>query len=146
MGPVKHILLAVDGLDSSSRATVMAILLATSLNAHVTCLHAVHVAPVLDAAGVDLPDDIIDALRTEGQDVLDRVLQRARDVGVACSATLVESAPAHAILELATAGADLIVMGTHRQTGVSRAIIGSVTEAVLRDSVVPVLVVPPWGK
>jgi len=34
---------------------------------------------------------------------------------------------------------DLVIMGTHGRTGVERAILGSVTESMLRDSPVPVL-------
>lgn len=39
-------------------------------------------------------------------------------------------------------GADLIVMGSHGRTGLDRAMLGSVTDRVLRHSTVPVLVVP----
>jgi nucleotide-binding universal stress UspA family protein len=38
--------------------------------------------------------------------------------------------------------ADLIVMSTHGRTGISRLVYGSVAEAVLRGSPVPVLLVP----
>ncbi|MER3460845.1 MAG: hypothetical protein C4303_06950 [candidate division GAL15 bacterium] len=50
---------------------------------------------------------------------------------------------AHAILDAAERfGADLIVMGTHGRTGLQRVLLGSVAEAVLRRSRVPVMVVP----
>jgi len=39
--------------------------------------------------------------------------------------------------------ADLIIMGTHGRSGWKRAVLGSVTEAVLRDSETPVLTVTP---
>ena len=38
-------------------------------------------------------------------------------------------------------GADLIVMGTHGRRGVSRALLGSITEAVIRTAPCPVLAV-----
>ncbi|WP_158825251.1 universal stress protein [Mucilaginibacter lacusdianchii] len=38
--------------------------------------------------------------------------------------------------------ADLIVIGTHRRSGLDRLLMGSVAERVIRESVVPVLVVP----
>jgi nucleotide-binding universal stress UspA family protein len=51
--------------------------------------------------------------------------------------------PAHAICAYAQRiGADLIVMGTHGRTGVSRAVLGSVAEAVVRHSRCPVMTIP----
>jgi nucleotide-binding universal stress UspA family protein len=43
--------------------------------------------------------------------------------------------------EALTAGAGLIVMGTHGRRGVTRAVLGSDAELVLRESPVPVLLV-----
>jgi nucleotide-binding universal stress UspA family protein len=40
----------------------------------------------------------------------------------------------------------LIVMGTHGRRGVSRLLVGSVTEAVMRGATVPVLAIPPESK
>ena len=39
-------------------------------------------------------------------------------------------------------GADAIVMGTHGRTGLSRAVIGSVADRVVRNAGVPVVLVP----
>jgi nucleotide-binding universal stress UspA family protein len=41
------------------------------------------------------------------------------------------------------AGCDLIVVGTHGRTGVKRALLGSVAEAVVRTASCPVLIVRP---
>jgi universal stress protein A len=49
-------------------------------------------------------------------------------------------APADRIVEYAReSDADLIVMGTHGRTGVSRALMGSIAEAVVRRATCPVL-------
>jgi nucleotide-binding universal stress UspA family protein len=51
--------------------------------------------------------------------------------------------PAHAICAYARRiGADLIVIGTHGRTGVARAVLGSVAEAVVRHAACPVMTVP----
>ena len=42
--------------------------------------------------------------------------------------------------------ADLIVMSTHGRSGLSRMLIGSVTDKLLRGATCPVLVVPAGGK
>ncbi|HVA25797.1 MAG TPA: universal stress protein [Chloroflexota bacterium] len=50
--------------------------------------------------------------------------------------------PASLILEAAEAGASAIVMSTHGRTGLSRVLMGSVAERVLRQAPVPVYLVP----
>jgi len=53
---------------------------------------------------------------------------------------LVTGDPAHAIVKLAAdEGVDLIVMGTHGRTGLSRLLMGSVAEAIVRRAKCPVL-------
>ena len=57
---------------------------------------------------------------------------------------VIEAPPARAILEVAEeVGADLILVGTHGRTGISRALLGSVAEKVVREAGCPVLVMRP---
>ena len=44
---------------------------------------------------------------------------------------------------VSSAHPDLLVMGTHNRSGLSRALIGSVTEEALRTLKVDILAVPP---
>jgi hypothetical protein len=60
-------------------------------------------------------------------------------------ATVVESRPPVDAILHASAGADLIVMGTHGRRGPSRWWLGSVAERVIREATVPVLVVHAIG-
>lgn len=46
------------------------------------------------------------------------------------------------VAEAKTRGADVIVIGSHGRTGVAHLLMGSVAESVLRESSIPVLVVP----
>jgi nucleotide-binding universal stress UspA family protein len=39
-------------------------------------------------------------------------------------------------------GADMIVIGTHSRSGIDRLLMGSIAEQVVRQSEIPVLVVP----
>jgi nucleotide-binding universal stress UspA family protein len=65
------------------------------------------------------------------------------EAGDSIETTIVEKAPAAAILETAGAiDADLIVMGTHGRTGWRRALLGSVAEKVVHHSHRPVLCIP----
>jgi nucleotide-binding universal stress UspA family protein len=57
---------------------------------------------------------------------------------------VVDEDPAQAIVHAASSlDAGLIIMGTHGRTGLRRALLGSVTEQVLRDTSCPVLTVSP---
>jgi nucleotide-binding universal stress UspA family protein len=68
--------------------------------------------------------------------------KRANDSGIKARALSLEGDPAGRVLDVAEAeGADLIAMATHGRSGVSRWLLGSVTERVLRSSTTPLLVV-----
>jgi nucleotide-binding universal stress UspA family protein len=55
---------------------------------------------------------------------------------------IVEGQPAEVVLQEATAaGADVIVMGSHRHTVIGGAVVGSTTHRVLHGASIPVLVV-----
>ena len=65
-------------------------------------------------------------------------------IPMGAEALIVQDAPARAIVSTAKdMGADLIIMGTHGRRGWRRALLGSVTESVLRDTDTPVLTVTP---
>ncbi|HEX6925277.1 MAG TPA: universal stress protein [Longimicrobiaceae bacterium] len=51
--------------------------------------------------------------------------------------------PVEEILRLASADVDLLVLGTHGRGALARALIGSVSSAVVRQAECPVLLVPP---
>ena len=66
-----------------------------------------------------------------------RLTAAAAELGADLDVTtaMTTGVPAHAICAYAErVGADLIVMGTHGRTGVSRAVVGSVAEEVVRHS------------
>ena len=55
----------------------------------------------------------------------------------------VGKAPAEILRIASDEACDLIVMGSHGQTGVRKLLLGSTTERVLRETTLPVLVTPP---
>jgi nucleotide-binding universal stress UspA family protein len=73
---------------------------------------------------------------------LDALLQKVKDRYPKAEAAVVAGEPWLAILEaVKKQGADLIVMGTHGRRGISRVLLGSVAEKVVRLSPVPVLTI-----
>lgn len=76
--------------------------------------------------------------------VLDAMAAHLRARGVATSALLAEGEAASEITSAAhDGGYDLIVMATHGSGPLTRALVGSVTDRVIRTSEVPVLVIQP---
>jgi len=115
--------------------------LAERLGARVTALH------VYQLMGLIYPEDVLidpmgsDAsMRRACEERLEKAIARFKTGGVQIATALREGLPYVEILEAAsTLGADLIVMGTHGRSGIQRALVGSVTERVLRNAAVPVL-------
>lgn len=71
-----------------------------------------------------------------------KVERQAKQYGVRTESDVVHGEPGEEIVEYAESrGIDLIVMGTHERTGISRVLKGSVTEKVIRKSKKPVLAV-----
>lgn len=142
------ILVAIDDSEPSERATEFAIRLAAEQHAQLICLHAVDWVPAVSTMEVSFtvadPEPVVEALRSEGRALIEKVSAQAKAANVPCDARLVELRPLDAILDtVKETQADVIVVGTHGRHGVARAVLGSVAEGVLRASPVPVIVVPP---
>jgi nucleotide-binding universal stress UspA family protein len=137
---IKHILVPIDFSDCSLDALEYAIPLAKRFEASVTILH------VLEWVSVGLDFSVAElAERTRvRKDTESRVLECAaviRAQGLAAEAVIRGGgAPVDFVLECAgERGADMIIMGTHGRRGLSRLFIGSVAEAVLRQTACPVI-------
>jgi len=146
----ERILVAVDGSPTSNRGLKTAIDLAADQQAALHVLHIVDaLAGVPSLEGAYFPtaylDQMSEALRDTGREVLKKAESMAAARGVQAKVALVESVGhtvAQAILGYARKQrADLIVLGTHGRRGLSRALMGSDAEMVLREARVPVLMV-----
>ena len=146
----QNILVAIDGSSTSNRGLKTAIELAADQNATLQIVHVVDalaVTPPLEGAAIpgDYLDRMIETLRENGRRILAKAEAQAVGRGVTCKTVLVESvgrAVAHAVLTQARKQhADVIVLGTHGRRGLSRALMGSDAEMVLRETRVPVLLV-----
>jgi nucleotide-binding universal stress UspA family protein len=141
---MKTILVAVDFSDASTRALALGGELARALGATLRVLHAetLDAPPYFTQAQIDVIEGEAQANRTRAIDYL-RTFARGHVTGP--FETVIENrAPTDAILH-ASAGADLVVMGTHGRRGPSRWWLGSVAERVLRETGVPLLVVHASG-
>ncbi|MEF8851791.1 MAG: universal stress protein [Haloarculaceae archaeon] len=84
----------------------------------------------------------VDALVRKGEDVVEEAAKTLDTLGVEHDTDVVQGNPAPTVVDYAERyGQDLVVMPTHGRAGVSRYLIGSVSEKVVRLSSVPVLTV-----
>ncbi|WP_276273005.1 universal stress protein [Haloarcula litorea] len=147
------ILIPTDGSDTANAAVDHAVDLAKQYGA---TLHALYVVDI-DAVNFGLGTEQVDRIRqgnfgemTELEEKADAataaVAEAAAEQGIDVVEEVRVGTPHDVIAGYADAeGVDLVVMGSHGRSGVRRALLGSVTERVLRSTHVPVLVVDEHG-
>lgn len=139
----KRILVPVDGSETCEKALASALQLAKESQGRV---HLVHVLDELAyLTGYEYSADLLQVARDFAQKVLVDAAEKARAAGVPADTKLMEL-PGGRLGELIAGeardwDADLVVVGTHGRRGVSRVLLGSGAEQVLRLSPVPVLAV-----
>jgi universal stress protein A len=144
---VTRILAPIDFSPSSRAALQYAIFLAGKHGAELEVLHVAeppgYVGPdALALLPVGSVQPSFDQTKAEVQREVEGLLAKAGDRPKTVAVRVDNGEPSDVILRLAgDGGADLIVMGTHGRTGLSRLLIGSVAEAVLRRSSCPVLTI-----
>ncbi|HXZ93912.1 MAG TPA: universal stress protein [Burkholderiales bacterium] len=142
----KRILVAIDGSDTSKRALREALQLAKDGKSALRVLH------VLDLVtfSTDTPSGFAayeEALRVGGEQMLSDASEMAEKAGVACATKLLEMEERgrRVAEEIARDAeewrAELIVIGTHGRRGMSRVLLGSVAESLVRIAPAPVLLI-----
>lgn len=141
----KHILVAVDGSETSNLAMQTAISLAKDQHA---VLHVVHVADeFLDVSeGVVIDFEKYEkSIRIHGQDILHKMQALADQAKISVKTHLIEitdyadHVPEKLVEFTNKEPIDLIIIGTHGRRGFKRFLLGSVAEGVARLASVPVL-------
>jgi nucleotide-binding universal stress UspA family protein len=140
----KRILIATDGSDRSKKAAEEGVELAKALGAQVVALNVVNevvVASAVRQLGADRKE-VESKLKTAGQKAVDEIKKMGDAAGVKVDTVIRIGAPANDVIDVAGAEkADLIVMGSHGESGASKLLIGSVVQKVLYWATIPVLVV-----
>lgn len=143
---IRNVLVATDFSEPSATALTYGRAMARSFGAR---LHVLHVFEPLWMAGADVAGggialaSVIDGLEESARKQLDATVteQDRRELGAA-GVVLTSESPAREIARYAhETNADLIVIGTHGRSGLSRMLVGSVAEIVVRLAPCPVLTV-----
>ncbi len=137
----QRVLIALDLSPISTHGMDVGVDLAKALGAQIGLVHVVD-PKLASAPEGGVPASVIfDELREEGRRLLKAASHRVGDDPPPWE-YLVEGNPSREIIKAATEWkADLLVLGTHGRSGISRAFLGSTAEAVLRHSQIPVLAV-----
>lgn len=137
MSTFRHLLVATDFGKPAERAVEWAVTFAERFDAKVTLLFVFALSSPYTS-----PSEPLDALRREGQRMLDAEAAKLSKRLPALKSVMRAGSPWEEILaEAEENGADLIVMGTRGRRGMSRGPIGSVAERVVRMASIPVMTV-----
>lgn len=137
----KNILVPTDLSEGGEQALDYACELARTLGATVHVLNVIGISALgVPELGVAMTSSMIDSLVEDNQAALDALVARKRSLAP-IGQVLLRTGDARDVINHTASelGADLIVMSTHGRRGVSRALLGSVAETVVRTAPCPVL-------
>jgi nucleotide-binding universal stress UspA family protein len=144
-----NILVPTDGSDTANVAVSHAVDLATKYGARLHALYVVDPDWLTYSLGAEQLDRIrqgnfgeMDDLEADAAEATGVVADMARERDIEVVEAVRGGTPHKIITNYADSNdIDLVVIGSHGRSGVRRALLGSVTERVLRSTHLPVLVV-----
>ena len=142
---IRRIVYASDFSRASRPAFTKAVDLAKAYRAELVVLHVLSIVPPVIEDGYIAPrvwEELEAGGRAAAQTQLDRLVVKARKARLRVKGLVVLGSPYEDIVRVAKRQrADLLVMGTHGRTGLTKVLLGSVAERVLRTSSCPVMTV-----
>lgn len=144
---ITKILCPTDFSEASQNALRYAIEFARSANAQIILLHVAQMPVVTTEAAISYSAVEEKQVLDMAQQELDAIVQKLPSGSTNIFKSLIVGTPDEVILqEAAENNVDIIIIGTQGKTGIKRLLLGSITEAVLRKAVCPVLVVKAHEK
>ena len=137
---VDRVLVPADGSPLSQDALAYA--LAVHPTAAITVLHVIDYVEEVDVAEAVVGREELRERTTErAEALLAEVTADVTDTDRLTTASVFGTPAAEIISYTEDHGIDLIVMGSHGRTGLSRVLLGNVAQSVLKDAPVPVTVI-----
>lgn len=142
MAQFKNLLVAIDFSAPSISALDTALELAVRLGARLTIVHTVlkvaEGVPLQGGPGYDV--DLYERQVREARTRIEQILRDKNTAGVDADIVIESGRPQDQINYIAEKhAADMLILGTHGRKGMNKLVLGSVAEAVLRESHLPVL-------
>lgn len=139
--PYDSVLIATDGSGPAAAATDHGLALAEQFDATVHALSAVDIQTPSDGHGI-IPE-VAESVTERHEDRVTAVAQRAAERGLDTATAVPRGTPSTLVTEYVDEhDIDLIAMGAHGRSGLTRYLLGSVAERVVATSPAPVLAVP----
>lgn len=144
---INQILVPTDFSENAELAVNYAIALAKQCSAK---LHLLHTPVVPTYLLMDLSyspgPEAVTRILNDAQEALDRQAQMITAAGVEHFTAIREGTVHEVIRDYAKEhDVDLVVVGTHGRTGVSKLMYGSITERVIKTVHTPIIIIPPEG-
>jgi universal stress protein A len=143
---IRHILAPTDFSEYSKTAVAYAFELAKTFGAKLSLLHVIEMPPypIEGYAPPTMAATYLEDLERQANEEIFRLLADADAAQVQVARLVVMGTPYRKIIDTAAAEqVDLIVMATAGRTGLSRLVMGSVAERVVRTASCPVLTMRP---
>lgn len=142
----KRILVPVDGSRTATAGLREAIrLVSGTRGATIRLVHVMNPLPTMQGMEATITQQVLDNLESFGRQVLKKAAALVESRGARAQTVFLErfqGGAANAIVaEAKKCKADVIVMGTHGRRGLTRVVMGSDAETVVRMAPVPVLLV-----
>jgi nucleotide-binding universal stress UspA family protein len=142
---IKRILYATDFSPASSRALDEAINLAKQNNAELLAVHVIEPIPYVagdEFAGAEIYTKVEEANERQANSGMAKLMQRLQKAKVKAQSLLLKGSVHDQIVKAAKSKkADMIVIGTHGRTGLSKLFMGSVAGKVVSSATCPVVTV-----
>lgn len=140
MEEYNRIIIPTDGSEENDEVVEEGLYLARMLGSKVKVLFVVDTGSL---SGLP-PDDMITTLEgqieTKANEILDDIEERADNWGIPFQRSIQKGAPSEIIISEAEEN-ELIVMGHHTRSGLSRLLTGSTAQKVIRKADCPVMVI-----
>ena len=144
---ISRVIVPLDGSEFAETALPYAASLSRKMDMGVTLIQVLPQDEFIYGGGYHISEylpRIREELQTEARRYLAGVAWPLRQEGLEVSAETVHGSPSSRIVQIARAADhDMIALTTHGRSGISRLLLGSVAEAIVRESGDPVLIVPP---
>ncbi len=144
---LSKVMIATDGSEASRNAADLGINLAKLSAGKIIAVYVVDTPRLVQLHGYTtmhgLKESLLQAMLNEGEEALSYIEEKSQKGGLPFEKVILKGNPSDMLLSYSKKlGVDILVMGSIGRTGISRFLLGSVAEKVVRHSEVPVMVVP----